>query len=195
MTDSDHYDYDERVQSSDSRQDERALLPAHGVRTALLYGIGAGLLALGIWAGMVYANASLYQEAGRLGNNMSLEMAQTISGLNGIGIVINLILTFLVGFLVGRLAVRRMLGFLAGALTIAVVRIGGFLLNYVPGYPERLTTGQGAEVHPDPNALLIGYLILIGFILFYCLVGGLIGLWGANTATKNHDYYALPAEE
>ncbi|GAC1511692.1 MAG: hypothetical protein NVS2B12_28550 [Ktedonobacteraceae bacterium] len=168
-------------------------LPHNGLLYALGIGIAGGLLTAIIGVIITLSNAATFQEAARLQDRMSLAIANTITGLNCLSYFLALLICFATGYVVGRVAVRRMFGFYAGALTGAVTYLGGIMTQYIPNYPGHIaSTGSAWPV-------VGGSLFLLIVLLFYAAIGGLMGLWGTSTATRKHPYYlakrAREAEE
>ena len=166
-------------------------LPPHSSLYALIIGVLGGLLATAISVAITFMNASLYQEASRLGDKMSLNTAWTITGLGCLGVFIDLMLSFAAGYLVGYMTVLRKQGLLAGALVGAIISLGGFMVHSLPTYPDKIVS-----VTPSSSgAIITGILAAMLFLLIYSAVGALIALWGAWTATRKHPYYQLQAQE
>jgi hypothetical protein len=160
-------------------------LPPHNLLYTLIIGVLGGMLATAISVAITFMNASLYQEASRLGDKMSLNTAWTITGLGCLDVFIDLLLSFAVGYLVGRKIVLRRRGLLAGALVGAIISLGGFLVHSLPIYPDKLVSTTPSS----SSAMLIGILAAALFFLIYSAVGALIALWGVWAATRQHPYY------
>lgn len=159
-------------------------LPRNGFPIALLAGIVGGLLNVAISVATTLSNLPAYHDAVRLGNNMSMATAQLLVGLSCLNYTIELVVSFLVGFIVGKTAVSRRLGFYAGAILGAVTYIGGALLQYVPGYPGHISSSSST-----PLSSIQGILFTLLLIIIWALVGALISLWGTYLASKKHPYY------
>ena len=95
---------------------------------------------------------------------------------------LSLLACFVVGVIVGRIAVRRRLGFLAGALAGAVFSLLIFLVSLIPNYPGNLAR-SGAPV--TTGILIFAFLLLC----LGSLGGGLVSLFGTWVATVNHPQY------
>jgi hypothetical protein len=134
-------------------------------------------------------NAPLYQEAARLSDSMSYTTASTIFGLTCLTDFLALLICFFTGFLVAKRVVQRLQGFFAGILVGAITYIGNSVVLYIPGYPGHIA--HAASTAPAINGLLA----MLVFLLAYALIGGLIALWGASTATRKHPYYLAKAEQ
>src|SRR5205823_3166010 len=94
-----------------------------------------------------------------------------------LGTLIDLLLSFAVGYIVGRVAVLLRRGFAAGALVGAIIYLGNAVVFYLPNYPAKI-----APTAP-PSPLFIAILKTIVIFLTYSAVGGLMALWGAWAAT------------
>jgi hypothetical protein len=187
-------DSDYSLDEHEREDDQQALpdfpsLPENGLQYALGIGIGAGLLTAIISVLITVLNASTFQEAARLQEKMPLSVAQTIAGLNCLSYFLALVVCFAAGYVTGRLAVRRLFGFYAGALAGAITYLGGIVTEYVPNYPGHIASSSTA------GAVAGGILFLIILLLIYAAIGGLMGLWGAATATRRHPYYLARRQE
>ncbi|MBA2677862.1 MAG: hypothetical protein H0U76_05645 [Ktedonobacteraceae bacterium] len=185
-------DYD--LDNDERENDRRAplappLLPKNGLQYALGIGIGAGLLTAIIGVLITLLNASTFQDAARLQEKMPLSVAQTIAGLNCLSYFLALLVCFGAGYLAGRVAVRRLFGFYAGALAGAITYLGGIVTQYIPNYPGHIASASTA------GAVAGGIFFLITLLLIYAAIGGLMGLWGARTVTRKHPYYLARRHE
>jgi hypothetical protein len=160
-------------------------LPSHGLLYALIIGVLGGLLATAISVAITFINASLYQQASRLGDKMPLGTAWTLTELGCLEVFIALILSFAAGYIVGRLAVLRRWGLLAGALVGGVTYLGNAIVLYLPNYPNKIVSATT----PSSGQIFAGILISLVIFLIYSAIGALISLWGARTATRKHPYY------
>ena len=86
------------------------------------------------------------------------------------------------GVIVGRIAVRRRLGFLAGALAGAVFSLLLFLVGLIPSYPGNLA-GTGSTM--TTGSLVLALLLLC----LGSLGGGLVSLFGTWVVTVKHPHY------
>ena len=160
-------------------------LPSYGLSYALIIGVLGGLLATAISVAITLINASLYQQASRLGDKMPLGTAWTLTELGCLGVFIALILSFAAGYIVGHFAVLRRWGLLAGALVGGVTYLGNVIVLYLPNYPNKLVS----TTPPSSGQIFAGILTSLVIFLIYSAIGALIGLWGAWTATRKHPYY------
>lgn len=189
MPDSD-YDLDENEREDDWQAPlSPPSLPKNGLQYALGIGIGAGLLTAILGVLITLLNASTFQEAARLQEKMPLSIAQTIAGLNCLSYFLALLVCFAAGYVAGKVAVRRLFGFYAGALAGALTYLGGIVTQYIPNYPGHIASSSTA------GAVAGGIFFLITLLLIYAAVGGLMGLWGARTVTRRHPYYLARQQE
>ena len=176
--------------SEDEGYSDGGVTPPPGSTTyAIVAGLIGGVLGTVLSIAITYLNSPLYQQAtreSRTGAASSLDYALT--GLFCLTILFNLLICFLAGYFTGKRAVRRMRGFFAGAIAGVVMVLGSFITNLIPGYPGTLT--------PRTNLASFSLGILASFMLLIIafFIDGLMGLWGASRATRNHPYYVEDAE-
>lgn len=166
--------------SSDSTVADASLLPSHGLLKALLIGAGAGVFTVLLNVVLTFINTPIFQQARSAGNNITYNTALAVFELQCLNFLVSLLICFAAGFLVGKFAVQRRLGFYAGALVAAITYLASFVVRYIPNYPA---ANQATQV---VNILI--------FLVVWALIGGLIGLWGARMATGKHPYYQRRAE-
>jgi hypothetical protein len=166
-------------------------LPAKGWLYALVVGVVGGLIAAFLNIVIIIINAPLYNQAARLNTKMSSNMAGTIAGLGCLNVFINLALSFVAGYIVGRMAIRRRYGALAGACFGAVAYLAGFIVQYLPNYPGKIIS----STTPSSGEIFAGILTSIVVLLVYSAMGALIALWGAWAATRKHPYYQQQEQE
>ncbi len=162
-------------------------LPGNGLQYALGIGVAGGLLTAIISVLITLLNASTFQEAARLQEKMSFNVASTIAGLNCLSYFLALLVCFATGYIVGKVAVRRLFGFYAGALAGAITYLGGIVTQYIPNYPGHIASTS--------TAVAGGIFFLLILLLIYAAIGGLMGLWGAWTVTRKHPYYLVRQED
>lgn len=186
-----HDDEDERelLSEDEGYYDDGVTPPPGGTTYAIVAGLIGGVLGAVLSIAITYLNSPLYQQAAResrTGTASSLDYALT--GLFCLTILFNLLICFLVGYFTGKRAVRRMRGFFAGAIAGVIMVLGGFITNLIPGYPGTLT--------PQTNLASFSLGVLASFVLLIIafFIDGLLGLWGASRATRNHPYYVEDAE-
>jgi uncharacterized membrane protein len=169
---------------------EHIYVPLRALPIALSIGALGGILIVIISVATTLANASAFQTAARQGNNISLSTAQLIVGLTCVIYTVSLVVAFVAGYLVGKKAVRRLYGFYAGLLVGGIAYIGSILVAYIPNYPGRANTAAGT------SPVAGGLLVLLITTVVWMVLGALISLWGAFTATRKHPYYlAKQAQE
>lgn len=160
-------------------------LPSNGLLYALLVGGLTGLVAAFLHIAITFINAPFYNEAARLEDKMSFNMAGTFAGLWCLNVFIDLALSFVVGYVVGRIAVLRRRGALAGAFFGVVIYLTGFIARYLPNYPGKILSNTS----PSSGTVFAGIMVSIIGLLVYSGLGALLALWGAWTATRKHPYY------
>ncbi len=164
-------------------------LPEHGLIYAIGLGILTGIICTLLPVVIALINAPLYRQAASEGEKMSYNLAQTVTGLACLGILLELTLCFGLGILLGRIAVKRWYGFISGALAGAVAYLGGLIPPLFPDFP---TVVKGTARATTINGILGSFVVLT---LIYAIVGGLIGLWGTWFATRKHPYYLYKREQ
>ena len=133
-------------------------------------------------------NAPLYQQAASYASHpsqMPLNVASAVFGLFVLTGVIGLIIYFIAGFIIGRVAVARKFGFLGGFIASAIAQIIGFIVQYFPNYPGKISTGISSNPLNIGGGLLTALIILV----LVALIGGLLGWLGAKLATRRHPFY------
>ena len=162
-------------------------LPHRRVTKALIIGIIAGLFCAIQSVVITLLNSSTYQTYETSGTQQSVQntIAFTLFGLACLTFGISMLICFLAGFITGKVAVVRRMGFLTGFVAGAVTYTLSFLLNYIPGYPTHLTS-SGVHGLVEVGSGIIASLI---FLLVWGVIGGLVSLAGAWLATRKHAYY------
>jgi len=162
-------------------------LPHNRITKALIIGVVAGLLCAIQSVVITLLNSSTYQTYETSGTQQTVQnaIAFTLFGLACLTFGISMLICFLAGFITGKIAVLRRMGFLTGFVAGAITYTLSFLLNYIPGYPTHLTS---AGVH---GLVEVGSGILVSliFLLVWGVIGGLASLVGAWLATRKHPYY------
>jgi len=182
---------DETEVEFDERDDFQGLdspqLPHNRFIKALIIGIAAGLLCAFQSVVITLVNSSTYQTYVTSGTQQSVQnaVAFTLFGLACLTFGLSMLICFLAGFVTGKVAVLRKMGFLTGFVAGAIIYTLSFLLNYIPGYPTHLA-GSGVR-----GLVGVGSGILVSFIflLVWGVIGGLVSLAGAWLATRKHPYY------
>jgi hypothetical protein len=154
------------------------------------------MLSISLVAGIVVAivnivftlvNAPLYQQAASYANHpnqMPLSIASSIFWIFVLEGIISLIVYFIAGFIIGRVAVARRLGFFGGFVASAISLIIGYIAGQIPNYPGSLNTGFS-----NPLKAGGGIIAALIFLIIAGLIGGLMGWLGARLATRRHPYY------
>jgi hypothetical protein len=162
-------------------------LPRRGLQSAVITGIIAGVLTVLINVAITLLNIPLFQQALREGKNLTLNTAFPLLGVECLNFFVSLVICFFAGFVIGRIAVRRQLGFIAGMLTGVINYLGSFVVRYIPNYPGNMTSNAPGGI----EALTGGIVVVIVFLLIWGMIGGLVGLWGTWTASRKHPYYQV----
>jgi putative membrane protein (TIGR04086 family) len=118
-------------------------------------------------------------------DKLTVKTALALAVLELLTFVLCLLISFTTGFVMGRIAVRRRLGFLAGVCAGATYYLITFLVSLLPDYPGNLTANE------DPMTtthLVIAFLLLC----LWGAGGGLVSLFGTWVTTVRHPYYMSP---
>ena len=161
-------------------------LPRGHLRKALIIGVIAGLIATLQGIIITVANASLYHTVSITPQNkLSLSLAEAVVGLLCLNLFISLIIYFAAGFITGKVAVDRRLGFLAGFAAEAVAYILGYIVQQVPGYPSAHATGFSGGLAGLSGGIITALILLV----LAGVIAGLVSFFGAWLATRRHPYY------
>ncbi|HEY6542253.1 MAG TPA: hypothetical protein VIZ18_15020 [Ktedonobacteraceae bacterium] len=163
-------------------------LPPGGARKMLSISLVAGILVAIISIVFTLVNAPLYQQAASYAshpNQMPLNVASAIFGLFVLTGVIGLIIYFIAGFITGRVAVARRLGFYGGFVASAIAQIIGYIVGQIPNYPGKINSGFSG----NPLNVGGGLIAALIFLVVAGLIGGLLGWLGARIATRRHPHY------
>jgi hypothetical protein len=163
---------------------DHALLPHRGRYYAVLAGILAGVFTALLTLVIVLVFAATFQAARQQTavDRLTVKTALALAGLELLMGTLSLFIGVGVGLIVGRIAVRRRLGFLAGALGGVIFSLLTFLVSLIPSYPGNLA-GPGANM--TTGGLVLALLLLC----LWSLGGGLVSLFGAWIATLKHPHY------
>ena len=149
----------------------------------------AGILVAIITVVFTLVNAPLYQRAASLAKSnptqLPLDVASSIVWIFVLTGIISLIIYFIAGFIIGRVAVARRLGFFGGFLASAIAQIIGYIIGQIPNYPGSLNTGFSS----NPLKAGGGLIVALVFLVLAGLIGGLLSWLGARLATRRHPYY------
>ncbi len=187
----DREDFQEPVQAGPGPLHQREVsgtprLPRGVLRKTLLIGAIAGVLAALQGIIITFANASLYHTVSTTPQDkLTLSLAEAVFGLFCLTLFISLLIYFVAGFVTGKIAVERRMGFLAGFVAAAVSYILGFLVQQVPGYPNARATGFSGGLVGLSGGLIASLILLA----ISGGIAGLVSLAGAWLATRRHPYY------
>lgn len=195
-----HHSFDDFNKEEDGeRQDERETptspqLPRGRVRKALIIALIAGVLAALENIIVTLINSSLYRQAAGYAPNPSklpIGVATTVLGLFCLTSFISLIIYFVAGFVTGKVAVERRMGFLGGFVAGIVAYLLGYVAQQFPGYPAT------ASSNLNGGFIGIGSGIIAGLVIaaLLALISALVGFLGAWAATRHHAYYYAGEEE
>jgi uncharacterized BrkB/YihY/UPF0761 family membrane protein len=157
----------------------------NGLLTALIIGTVAGILSAISNIALTFANAATYQAIVREASDQVTSNTYAIFGLACLNFFFILLACFLAGFIVGKVAIQRRLGFYAGMLGAAITYAASFLVRYIPNYPGNLPAQSPAGGAAVTGAIMT---VLI-FLLIWIFIGGMLGLCGSWAATRRHPYY------
>lgn len=175
-------------------EDERVepTLPPNGLLYALIAGVVGGALTVLLNVTITFLNADTFAQAAQAiaANKLSTGTAYAIAGLACLNLFIGIATAVVTGYIIGKIAVQRRLGFYTGALVGIIVYLGSFLVRYIPNYP-----GNVSASNVTAGGAATGLLISLIFLCVWGGIGGLLGLFGARTATKRHPYYVRYRED
>src|SRR5215472_1283243 len=157
----------------------RLQLPSGRLRKTLVAGVIIGFLCAAQGIVIVLANAAVYQLAGATPlAKLTVNTALTIVGIQGLISLINVLICLTGGFIVGKIAVQRRLGFLAGFIAGLIIYGTGFLLNYIPNYPGNRPASGAGNVAGIAGGILLSLIVLLITGVFAGLIS-LLGTWFA----------------
>ncbi len=161
-------------------------LPRGRLRKTVLIGVIAGALAALQGVIITLANASLYHTVSTTPQDkLTLSLAEAVFGLFCLTLFISLLIYFVAGFVTGKIAVERRMGFLAGFVAAAFSYILAFLVQQIPGYPNARATGFSGGLIGLSGGLIASLILLA----ISGAIAGLVSLAGAWLATRRHPYY------
>jgi hypothetical protein len=162
-------------------------LPRGHFRNTLIIGVIAGILCAIQSVVITLVNSSTYQAFVTPGAQQTVQnaLAFTLFGLACLTFFVSMLICFIAGFITGKVAVSRRMGFLAGSVAGILTYALSFLLNYIPSYPTHLATSGGRELIGVSGGIVVSLV----FLLVWGLIGGLASLAGAWLATRRHPYY------
>jgi hypothetical protein len=158
-------------------------LPQRGPRYALVGGLLMGLLVALVQVILILLNAGLFQQAHQqvAHNALTVSVALSLAAIFGTTWAVALLVALAGGLILGRIAVRRRLGFLAGALGGVVYSLLLWPLSFLPAYPGNLS----GPARLDGGSLVLELL----WCLFWGLGGALICLFGTWVVSARHPHY------
>lgn len=156
-------------------------LPERGLWYAIIAGVIVGVLAILFNVVLTLSNAAAFRRAASQGANVAVSTAASLAGLSFLNLFTIAVMLLIMGFIVGRIAVRRRLGFIAGAVVGVFASLAIFLERYIPGYPSNTATSSATNV----GTLIVSLLLII----IAAILAGLVSLFGAWIATRRHPYY------
>ena len=162
-------------------------LPQYRFTKAVIIGIAAGLICAIQSVVITLVNSSTYQTYVTSGTQQTVQnaVALTLFGLACLTFGISMLVCFIAGFVTGKVAVLRRMGFLTGFVAGVIIYTLSFLINYIPGYPTHLASSGDRGIVGVGSGILVSLI----FLLLWGLIGGLASLAGAWLATRKHPYY------
>jgi len=162
-------------------------LPQYSFTKAVIIGIAAGLICAIQSVVITLVNSSTYQTYVTSGTQQTVQnaVALTLFGLACLTFGISMLVCFIAGFVTGKVAVLRRMGFLTGFVAGVIIYTLSFLINYIPGYPTHLASSGDRGIVGVGSGILVSLI----FLLLWGLIGGLASLAGAWLATRKHPYY------
>lgn len=159
-------------------------LPGRGLSTALIAGTIAGVFSALLTILIILINTGTFHAASLqiAADRLTVKTALALAALELLTFVLDLLIGFAIGFLIGKIAVLRRLGFLAGMEAGAIYYLLTFLVSLLSGYPGNLTAN---------TAPLMTTHLVISFVLLclWSIGGGLVSLFGTWITTVRHPYY------
>ena len=163
-------------------------LPRHRFRNTLIIGIIAGILAALQGVIVTLANASLYRTTSTTpADKLPFNLAEAVVGLLCLTLIISLLIYVVAGFITGKVAVERRMGFLAGFVGAAIAYVLGYVVQQIPGYPGAHATGFSGGLAGIGGGLITSLILLT----LSAAIAGLVSLLGAWFATRRHPYYSV----
>jgi hypothetical protein len=159
-------------------------LPRRGLSSALIAGAITGVVSALLTILIILINTETFRTASLqiALDRLTVKTALVLAVLELLTFVLSLLIGFANGFVMGKIAVRRRLGFLAGMYAGAIYSLITFLVSLLPGYPGNLTA-NGTPM--TTTHLVISFLLLC----LWSIGGGLVSLFGTWVTTVRHPYY------
>jgi hypothetical protein len=164
-------------------------LPQNRFSKALIIGLAAGIICAIQSVIIILVNSSTYRVYVTSGTQQTVQntIAFTLFGLACLTFSISMLICFIAGFITGKVAVLRRMGFLTGFVAGATIYALSFLLNYIPGYPTHVASSGGSGLVGVGSGVVVSLI----FLLVWGIIGGLVSLAGAWLATRRHPYYYI----
>lgn len=183
-----HQPFDDDTDDEDIPQESFSpQLPQNRFTKALIIGLVAGIICAMQSVIITLVNSSTYQTYVTSGTQQTVQnaIALTLFGLACLTFCISMLICCIAGFITGKVAVLRRMGFLTGFVAGALIYALSFLLNYIPGYPTHLASSGGRGLIGVGSGIVVSLL----FLLLWGVIGGFASLAGAWLATRKHPYY------
>ncbi|PZW20810.1 hypothetical protein EI42_05815 [Thermosporothrix hazakensis] len=167
---------------------------ANPKRTAIIYGLGIGVIGLIINIACAFASSPILEQQ----KNVPTANALTYIGLglSCLQVILNLALCFIGGWFIGKRFLNGRLGFWTGSISTLLVYIVSTALNWIPGYPGNQSTVSSPTTESPIPAPLGGILLLLIGVFVVFIIGGIFGQWGSTRAAyKYRAQYAAAEEE
>ena len=162
-------------------------LPQNRFTKALIIGLVAGIICAIQSVVITLLNTSTYRAYVASDTQQTVQNAIvfTLFGLACLTFCISMLICFIAGFITGKVAVLRRMGFLTGFVAGGTIYALSFLLNYIPGYPTHLASSGSRGLVGVGGGVVVSLI----FLLVWGVIGGLASLAGAWLATRRHPYY------
>ena len=182
-----HQPFDDDTDEDIPQEPFSPQLPQNRFTKALIIGLVAGLICAMQSVIITLVNSSTYQTYVTSGTQQTVRnaIALTLFGLACLTFCISMLICSIAGFITGKVAVLRRMGFLTGFVAGVLIYALSFLLNYIPGYPTHLASSGGRGLIGVGSGIVVSLI----FLLLWGVIGGLASLAGAWLATRKHPYY------
>jgi hypothetical protein len=162
----------------------RTFLPRRGLYYAVIAGVIAGVFTALLTIVIILVNAGTFHAASLqiAEDRLTVKTALALVAWEGLTVALSLLACFFVGVIVGRIAVRRRLGFLTGALAGVIFYLITFLVSLISSYPGNLVVNRTPWA---TGSLVISFLLLC----LWGIGGGLVSLFGTWVATVRQPHY------
>ncbi len=154
-------------------------LPPWRTRNTLIIGFITGIIVALQGIIVTLLNAPIYNSVKHVPQGqMTLNQLGTLVGLFCLTSFISLLFYFIAGFITGKVAVDRRLGFLAGFLAGIVASVINYLIHQVPQYPDATTPGFNGGA----GGIVSGFLGALVLLAVTALVAAAVSYLGARIA-------------